>query len=385
MNDKETASERKPPGEVGMVEPADFVRDRPFHFESGEILPGISIRYETYGALNENKSNAVLICHALSGDHHCAGVYGTGDRKPGWWNHFIGPGKAVDTDQWYVICSNCLGGCQGTTGPSSIDPETGRPYGLLFPQLTVGDMVNAQALLADHLGIERLHGVIGGSMGGMQVLQWAVAYPERVNRIIPMATTARQGAQAIAFDEVGRQAIQQDPKWNQGQYLPGEGPDMGLAIARMMAHITYLSDRGMDRKFGRARQKGFQLENDRDKFGVEFQVESYLRHQGKSFVSRFDANSYLYFTKAINRFDLYSQHPSGELARVFENVRARALVLGFKSDWLFPPEQNRDFVYGLLQAGKDASYAELEMDYGHDSFLLHSNELYELVSAFLKA
>lgn len=372
-------------GEVGLVAPEDFHYSQPFTFANGESLPEITVRYETYGRLNADKSNAVLICHALTGDHHCAGVHDLEDRKPGWWNHFIGPGKAVDTGDWFVICSNCLGGCQGTTGPSSIDPDEGKPYGARFPEITIGDIVHAQALLMDHLGIGKLHAVIGGSMGGMQVLQWAVQYPERVQRIIPMATTSRQGAQAIAFDEVGRQAILQDPKWKQGEYTPGDGPDVGLSVARMMAHITYLSDRGMDRKFGRARQKGLTEERREEKFGVEFEVESYLRYQGRSFVNRFDANSYLYFTKALNRFDLYALDKSEDLSVVFDVVKARTLVIGFDSDWLFPPEQNRDIVLALLQAGKEASYAEMKMEYGHDSFLLHAPELYELVRSFLQA
>lgn len=386
MNDSDTdVSGGVSSGEVGLVQPEDFHSGEPFAFSSGEALPELTVRYETYGTLNRECSNAVLICHALSGDHHCAGIHTLEDRKPGWWNHFIGPGKAVDTGKYFVICSNCLGGCQGTTGPSSLDPRTGKPYGSRFPLLTIGDMVRAQALLLDHLGIEKLHAAIGGSMGGMQVLQWAVEHPERVDRIIPLATTARQGAQAIAFDEVGRQAILQDPRWSKGEYEPGNGPDVGLAVARMMAHITYLSDQGMDEKFGRARQelKGGKAED--DKFGVEFEVESYLRYQGKSFVTRFDANTYLFFTKALNRFDLYSLHPSGRLESVFEQVGARALVIGFESDWLFPPEQNREIVRAMLRAGKAASYAELKMAFGHDSFLLHSPELYALVSAFLDA
>ncbi len=370
-------------GEVGLVTPQDFLLSAPFTFHNGSRLPGITIRYETYGRLNDSHSNAILICHALSGDHHCAGVHGVTDRKVGWWNHFIGPGKAVDTREYFVICTNCIGGCQGSTGPSSINPETGRPYGLSFPRVTIEDMVKAQAQLMDYLGIDKLHAVIGGSMGGMQVLEWAVQFPDRVDRIVPMATTACQSAQAIAFDEVGRQAIITDPKWRGGSYLPDEGPDVGLAVARMMAHITYLSDEGMAQKFGRSRRASEGGGANQDPFDVEFEVESYLRYQGQSFVNRFDANTYLYFTRALNLFDLPGRDSDRRLDRVFEIVKARSLIIGFKSDWLFPPSQNRDIVHALTQAGKQASYAELEMEMGHDSFLLHAPELYDLVRGFL--
>jgi homoserine O-acetyltransferase len=372
-------------GEVGLVTPQDYTLPGAFHFENGRQLEGIQLRYETYGRLNPEKTNAILICHALSGDHHCAGVHSVEDRKVGWWNHFIGPGKAVDTRQFFVICTNSLGGCQGSTGPSSVNPETGLPYGLAFPQLTIGDMVEAQSRLMDHLGVEKLHAVIGGSMGGMQVLEWAVRFPRRVDRIIPMATTACQSAQAIAFDEVGRQAIMQDENWKGGNYAPEAGPDVGLSVARMMAHITYLSDEGLARKFGRSRRSAEPDPEGRDRvpFDVEFEVESYLRYQGKSFVNRFDANTYLYFTRALNLYDLPGRDPERRLDRVFSVVEARSLVVGFKSDWLFPPAQNRDIVHALLRAGKGASYAELEMEMGHDSFLLHAPELYDLVRGFL--
>jgi len=379
MNDAEAPTHpANEPGDYGLVEYHDFVSDEPFTFERGGRLDeGITVRYETYGHLNREKTNGILICHALSGDHHCAGVHDINDRKPGWWDNMIGPGKPIDTNRFYVICSNCLGGCQGSTGPVSINPETGQQYATDFPALTIRDIVAAQKRLIDHLGIERLYCVTGGSMGGMQALQWAINYPERVARLLPMACTARESAQAIAFNEVGRSAILRDPKWQGGHYDPGDGPDVGLAIARMMAHITYLSDVGLEEKFGRSRQ------NDRpskELFDIEFEIESYLRYQGQSFVSRFDANSYLYLTKALDRFDLYG--PNG-LEETLAPLTARTLVVGFTSDWLYPPAQNRNIVHALLRQRKDATYAEVAMHLGHDSFLVNAPDLYALVQAFL--
>ncbi|QYY36944.1 homoserine O-acetyltransferase [Ruficoccus sp. ZRK36] len=381
MNDAEAAPVLDE-GEVGLVEYHDFVCKEPFTFEEGGQLPGFTLRYETYGKLNAARDNAIFIFHALSGDHHCAGVYSLQDAKPGWWNNMIGPGKPIDTLKYFVVGSNCLGGCQGSTGPSSINPATGKRYGLSFPQVSIRDMVRAQRRLLDHLGIEKLHCVIGGSMGGMQALQWAIEYPDRVNSLLAMATTSRQSAQAIAFNEVGRSAIVQDPGWHEGDYEPGKGPNVGLAVARMMAHITYLSDEGLSRKFGRVRKREAESGSQGGFFDVEFEVESYLRYQGKSFVNRFDANTYLYFTKALDRFDLGK---GGPLEKAFENLQARALVVGFTSDWLFPPGQNRDIAHAMLRSGKNASYAELNMDLGHDSFLIRAPELYELVSGFLTA
>ena len=365
-------------GEVGLVDYQDFVSKEPFTFESGQTLSGFRIRYETYGNLNAEKSNTILICHALSGDHHCAGIYDLNDNKTGWWNHMIGPGKPIDTSRFFVICSNCLGGCQGSTGPSSINPETEKPYNLSFPLLTIRDMVRAQRKLIDALGLSQLYAVIGGSMGGMQAFQWAIEYPDFVNRIIALATTGRSGAQAIAFNEVGRCAIMQDPDWEEGNYLSGQGPHVGLAIARMMAHITYLSDKGMETKFGR--EKTASSEEDRP-FDVEFEVESYLRYQGRSFVNRFDANTYLYFTKALDRFDLYGKN--NELEDTLGKIKARSLVVGFTSDWLYPPEQNRALVHAMLRCDKDVNYTQLQMDLGHDSFLVHATELYTLIRTFL--
>jgi homoserine O-acetyltransferase len=383
MTDEEETDGSRPladAGSVGLVTPCDFVCDQPFVFKSGQMLPGFTLRYETYGKLNADGDNAILICHALSGNHHCAGRNSPDDRKPGWWDNLIGPGKAVDTGRFYVIGVNCLGGCSGSTGPSSIDPATGRPYGTTFPHFTIHDMVRAQKHLMDHLGVRALHAVIGGSMGGMQATLWAILYPSFVRRLLAMATTAREGAQAIAFNEVGRQAIMQDPAWNGGDYDENAGPRVGLAIARMMAHITYLSDASMDRKFGR-RKRAAVANGDVLNFDIQFEVESYLRHQGQTFINRFDANSYLYITRALDQFDLADAY--GSLEAAFAPVQAETLVVGFTSDWLFPPEQNRNIALALLRAGKRASYAELATDLGHDSFLLESEDLYALVRGFL--
>ena len=379
MIDPPTESTEAHPGEIGTVRWQDYTCSERFQFESGEEIPGFTIRYETYGKLNPARDNAILICHALSGDHHCAGVHSLEDKKPGWWNNMIGPGKPIDTNRYFVICSNCLGGCQGSTGPTSVNPDTGEAYHMDFPLVSVRDMVRAQYSLLTHgLGLQTLAAAIGGSMGGMQVLQWGIDYPEFVRKLIPMATTARQNAQAIAFNEVGRLAVMQDPDWQDGAYDEGHGPNVGLAVARMMAHITYLSDAGLEEKFGRDKVKG---EEARKQFDAEFQVESYLRYQGQSFINRFDANSYLYLTKALDRFDLYGD--SGRLEDRVEAIRARTLVVAFKSDWLFPPAQNRDIVHALLRCGRDATYAELDLTLGHDSFLVHAPDLYQLVKNFL--
>jgi homoserine O-acetyltransferase len=366
--------------DVGIVLPRDFTHHGPFTFKSGQTIQGFTLRYETYGALNATRDNAVLVCHALSGDHHCAGWHSESDAKPGWWNNLIGPGKAVDTRRFFVVCANVLGGCQGSTGPSSTDPAAGRAYGTRFPFVTIRDMVGAQKLLLDHLGVAELHAVLGGSMGGMTAMLFAIEYPQFTRRQIIMASTANESAQAIAFNEVGRQAIMQDPAWNHGDYPRDGGPRVGLAIARMMAHITYLSDAGMDRKFGRRKRESAGGES--YTFDAQFEVESYLRHQGQSFINRFDANSYLYITRAIDQFDPARAH--GSLEQAFAPVQAESLVVGFTSDWLFPPEQNREIALALLRAGKRASYAELSTDLGHDSFLLESADLYALVRGFLE-
>jgi homoserine O-acetyltransferase len=302
------------------------------------------------------------------------------ERKQGWWNFMIGPGKPIDTSKYFVICSNVLGGCSGSTGPESTHSGTGKRYNQDFPKLTVGDMVKAQVLLIDHLGIDQLHCVIGGSMGGMQTMQWATAFPDRVGSYIALACCARHHAQAIAFNDTGRQAIISDPAWMQGDYPDGEQPAQGLSVARMMAHITYLSEAGMEARFGRKRRNQEAHEHF-ENFDVEFEVESYLRYQGQAFVSRFDANTYLCLTKALDRFDLYGE--SGALDETLQSVTAPGLVVGFTSDWLYPPQGNRDLVEALLRLGKDASYVELEMDAGHDSFLLCSPKLDALIRCFL--
>lgn len=377
MNDSESISQKIEDGEVGLVEFQDFTYKKPFQFESGGEIPEFTLRYEAYGKLNKAKDNAILICHALTGDHHCAGVNNINERKSGWWNFMVGPGKPIDTSRYFVICSNVLGGCQGSTGPNSINPNTNKPYHLDFPKLTLRDMVKAQSKLIDYFGIEQLHAVIGGSMGGMLTLQWAKDFPNRLNRYIALASGAKHTAQTIAFNETGRQAIMRDPNWNQGNYSIDKGPIEGLSIARMMAHITYLSDVGLENKFGR---KLRQSEMAKEQFDVEFEVESYLHYQGKSFVSRFDANSYLYLTKALDRFDFYEgQDPK----IIIDKIKAKGLVVGFDSDWLYPPEGNRGLVENLLKCGKEASYAELSMDYGHDSFLMRSPDLYQLIQTYL--
>lgn len=376
MTDDLTHSSDAP--DVGIVSPGDFVSPAPFRFELGGEIPGFTLRYETYGALNADRSNAVLVEHALTGDHHVAGRHAPDDRKRGWWDSLVGPGKPVDTERFFVIGVNSLGGCRGSTGPDSVNPVTGRPYRLDFPQLTLGDMVRAHALLLDHLGIRRLHAVIGGSMGGMKALLWATLFPDRVARIVVMACSARQNTQAIAFSEVGRNAILLDPEWRGGDYAPGAGPRNGLAVARMMAHITYLSEPSLNRKFGRERHPAAAATNP---FGVEFQVESYLRHQGRAFLDRFDANTYLYITKAVDRFDLAHDRP---LAEAFTAVTARTLVLGFSTDWLYPPEQNREIARALRDAGKVADYVEIETDAGHDGFLLPNDALHAAVRDFLE-
>lgn len=359
---------------VTFAEPPDELE-----LESGEKLGPITLAYETYGELNADKSNAILICHALSGDAHVAGYHSPDDQKPGWWDDCVGPGKVFDTRKYFVICSNVIGGCKGSTGPSSINPATGKRYGLSFPLVTVADMVNAQRYLIDHLGIEQLLTVVGGSMGGMQALQWAVAYPDRVRSAIPLATTARLSPQSIALNEVGRQAIYADVHWNHGDYYDQEtGPNAGLALARMIGHITYLSDASMHEKFGRrlqyAERYGYH-------FQTEFAVESYLRYHGDNFIRRFDANSYLYITKAMDYFDLTNGH--GSLVKRFENVRAKFLVVSFTSDWLFPSYQSKEIVSALMANGVDVTYCEIDSSYGHDAFLLEVDRLTGLMGDFL--
>jgi homoserine O-acetyltransferase len=345
--------------------------------DCGVTLLNVEVAYETYGALNADRSNAILVLHAFSGDAHAAGI-SRETGQPGWWSQMAGPGLAFDTDRYFVISSNVLGGCRGTTGPGSIDPSTGKPYAMRFPVITVSDMVRLQKLLIEHLGVTRLLAVAGGSMGGMQALEWAVAYPDSVAAVIPIAATSRHSPQQIAFNEVGRQAIMADPDWNEGNYYDSKPPARGLAIARMVGHITYMSDASMRQKFGRRLQ-------DKDAFGfdfsVDFEVESYLRYRGSQFVSRFDANSYLYITKAMDYFDLSTGQTS--LACAFDRARARFLVLSFTSDWLYPTYQSLETVSALRSRGQDVAFSELSSTYGHDAFLVETKEQSEIVAGFL--
>ena len=354
--------------------------EKPLELECGKKLGPIDVAYETYGELNEAGDNAILICHALSGDAHVAGLNSPDDRKPGWWDVMVGPSKGVDTNKYFVICSNFLGGCSGTTGPSSINPETQKPYGLDFPIITIADMVKVQKLLLDKLGIKKLLAVIGGSIGGMQVLQWAIEYPDFVKAAIAIATTTHLGAQSIAFDTVGRNAILADSNFANGQYKSEKGPDRGLAIARMIGHITYLSEQSMREKFGRQLRGAESYSYD---FNSEFAVETYLDYQGQSFVERFDANSYLYITKAADYFDLKKDH--GTLTKAFANTKSRFLIVSFASDWLYTPEQSKAIVNALVANRKDVSYCDIASPYGHDAFLLEPETLGSFISGFLDA
>ena len=371
-----------PPDSVGIVETEyfTFAADEPFVLESGATLGPITLAYQTYGTLNADRSNAVLILHALSGGAHAAGYRSLQDTKPGWWDTSIGPGKAFDTNRFFVICSNIISSCYGSTGPGSINPATGKPYGLTFPVVTIGDMVRGQERLIDHLGIERLLCVVGGSMGGMQALEWAAHHPERIRAAIPLATTAHSNAMQIALSEVGRQAIYADPNWQGGEYYENHHrPDAGLAVARMIAHITYLSEESMHQKFGRRLQS-------REKFGyqfqTEFQVESYLKHQGLSFTQRFDANSYLYITKAMDYFDLSA--PTNSLAAAFVGARdVKFLVVSFTSDWLYPSHQSKAMVSALTAVGADVSYLNIESSAGHDAFLVEVDTMTRLLGSFM--
>jgi len=344
--------------------------------EGGGKLGPITLAYETYGKLNNRCSNAILITHALSGDAHAAGFH-EGDKDPGWWDNMIGPGKAFDTDKYFVICSNVLGGCKGSTGPSSINPKTGRPYGLDFPIMTIKDIVHAQKHLVDHLGIDKLLAVAGGSMGGMQVLQWVASYAERLAAAIPIATTASHSPQQIAFNEVGRQAIMADPNWNGGDYYGKELPEKGLSVARMVGHITYMSDESMNDKFGRR----FKDTKQPFKFAADFEVEGYLQHRGSNFIKRFDPNTYLYITKAIDYFDLSN---GKGLVSMLSGVKARFLLIAFKSDWLYPTYQVQEIARACKRAGVDATYCELSSNYGHDAFLVEVEEQTHLVKHFLE-
>ena len=358
-----------------------FGADQPLKLDCGIALSPFQIAYQTYGELNAERSNAILLCHALTGDQHVANKHPV-TGKGGWWDTIVGPGLPIDSDRYFVICSNVIGGCMGSSGPFSTNPQTGQVWGLDFPFITIPDMVRAQTMLIDRLGIETLFCVAGGSMGGMQVLQWASAYPHRVFSALPIACSTRHSAQNIAFHEVGRQAVMADPEWRGGRYFAeGTHPRRGLSVARMAAHITYLSDPALHRKFGRRLQ-------DREvptfSFDADFEVESYLRHQGSSFVERFDANSYLYLTRAMDYFDLAADH-DGVLAEAFRNTRTRFCVVSFTSDWLFPTAESRATVHALNAGGARVSFAEIETDKGHDAFLLDVPELFDIVRAFLES
>jgi homoserine O-acetyltransferase len=362
---------------IGCVETKYFTFSAPpdeLPLESGKKLGPITLAYETYGQLNPEKSNAILVVHALSADAHAAG-YHEGDQDPGWWDNMIGPGKAFDTDQYFVICSNVIGGCKGSTGPSSTNPRTGKPYALEFPMITVADMVNAQRHLMDFLGIEQLLSAVGGSMGGMQVLQWVAAYPDKVRSVIPIATALKNSPQQIAFNEVVRQSIMADPAWRQGNYYDYGQPEKGLAVARMIGHITFMSDQSMEEKFSRRLKNG----NYGFKFGPDFEVEGYLRYRGDNFVKRFDANSYLYVTKAIDYFDL----SDGKLIPKDLTLKTRFLVISFKSDWLYPSYQSQEIVRQLKIKQADVTYCEVSSTYGHDAFLLEVEEQTMLIKPFL--
>jgi homoserine O-acetyltransferase len=379
----ETDTLRRPWEETasaGVSATKTLVLDGALTLAGGGTLDGVVVAYETWGRLDALGTNAVLVCHALSGDSHLAGLRPgePDDAAPGWWDVMVGPGKAIDTDRFFVVCANVLGGCSGTTGPSSVDMETGAPYGLRFPIVTIEDMVDAQARLLHALGVRRLAAVVGGSMGGMQALAWAKRYPERVASIVADATTWRLGPQAIAFNEVGRRAILEDPAFAGGDYYDAGQPESGLGIARMIGHITYLSDESMHKKFGRRLQSSADYAYD---FVSEFQVESYLAHQGQRFVERFDANTYLFMTKAMDYFDLQGDAPS--LAAALRDVSARFLVLSFSSDWLFPTARSKELVSALRENGNEVSFAEIPSGYGHDAFLLEPEAQHRLIAPFL--
>ncbi len=361
-----------------IVETKIFKITEPVDLESGKQLKEVEVAYETYGELNEAADNAILLLHALTGDAHAAG-YHEGDKKPGWWDDMVGSGKAFDTDKYFVICSNMLGGCKGTTGPNSINPDTGKEYGLSFPVITIEDVVKVQKKLIDFLGVKKLT-VAGGSMGGMQALEWALAYKDMVCHVIVIASTPRLSAQSIAFNAVGRNAILSDPNFNNGDYYHGEKPEKGLSIARMVGHITYLCEEAMHEKFARRFQ-------DKDtpnfNFDVDFEVESYLAHQGQTFVDRFDANSYLYITKAVDYFDIAKKY--GSLEKAFEDTNSKYLVISFSSDWLFPSSQSKELVNALMKNKKDVSFCEIQSPCGHDAFLLEYETQTRIIRSFLCA
>ena len=364
---------------VGIVTAQRATFDTPLQFKSGAVLPHYDLVYETYGTLNADRSNAILICHALSGHHHVAGTYADDAKNIGWWDNMIGPGKPIDTDKFFVIGLNNLGGCHGSTGPASIAPDTGKPYGSSFPIVTVDDWVQAQARLADRLGIVQFAAVIGGSLGGMQAMQWSLTYPERVRHVLAIATAPNLTTENIAFNDVARNAILTDPDFHGGDfYQYGVVPTRGLRLARMLGHITYLSDDAMAGKFGRGLRSG------EYKYGydIEFEVESYLRYQGDKFAAYFDANTYLLMTKALDYFDP-ARHTEHNLARAFAPVKANYLVVSFSSDWRFSPDRSREIVKALLHNHCNVSYAEIQSRHGHDSFLMQDEQYFAVMRNYL--
>lgn len=376
-----------PEDSVGLVQPKNYRFDEPLHLRSGKVLPTYDLMVETYGELNHQRSNAVLICHALSGDHHAAGYHAADDKKPGWWDNCVGPGKPVDTRRFFVVCLNNLGGCGGSSGPASINPDTGRHYGPDFPLVTVRDWVESQLRLMRRLDIPRWAAVIGGSLGGMQVLRWAISHPSRLRHAVAIATAAKLSAQNIAFNEVARQSITKDPQFHEGHYLArGTAPKQGLMLARMVGHITYLSDSAMRTKFGRVAENfGRDLQSGKLSFGFnpDFQVESYLHYQGERFSKNFDANTYLLMTKALDYFDPAVEY-GGDLSKAFIDGDCKFLLMSFSTDWRFPPERSREIVRDLLKAGRQVSYAEIEADMGHDAFLLPVPRYLRTFSAYME-
>lgn len=369
-----------PSDSVGLVTPQTLHNEKPLSLDCGQTLSQFNLVYETYGILNTDHSNAILICHALSGDHHAAGFHSMQDKKPGWWDSAIGPGKPIDTNQFFVVCPNNLGGCQGSSGPNTLNPETGTLYGPDFPIVTVQDWVRSQAMLADHLGVQQWAAVVGGSLGGMQALQWSIDLPHRVRHALIIAAAPKLSAQNIAFNEVARTAIKSDPEFHQGYYaLQNTLPRQGLGLARMLGHITYLSDEAMGQKFGRELRSG-KIEYGYD---VEFQIESYLRYQSSSFVERFDANTYLLMTKALDYFDPAKDYDD-DLTTTFRQITAKSLVISFTSDWRFSPLRSLEIVNALLSAGKHVNYAEIEANQGHDAFLMPIPRYREIFTAYMK-
>ncbi len=369
-----------PADSVGLVSPQSLHFDSPLTLESGRVLSQYDLVYETYGELNDRASNAILICHALSGDHHVAGYHTLEDKRPGWWDNIVGPGKAIDTNIFFVVCLNNLGGCSGSTGPTSINPETQRLYGPEFPIVTVTDWVNSQAILADKLNIQQWAAVVGGSLGGMQAMQWAIALPERLRHVLIIAAAPKLSAQNIAFNEVARTAIKSDPDFHEGYYASHQTiPRKGLGLARMLGHITYLSDEAMGAKFGRELRHGSLNYG----YDVEFQIESYLRYQSESFVEHFDANTYLLMTKALDYFDP-AKHFGNDLAKAVADIQAKCLVLSFTTDWRFSPERSHEIVNALLSANKQVTYAEIEATQGHDAFLLPIERYHQILTAYLQ-